>query len=138
MSQIKSRQNDVIFINCNEANCLVSPKLAFPSARNTLGSYSLALKSIAFDVEYFVRYSTSCLACWPCDRPIGLEKFEAQGKIKKRMAGSIMSTHIPNFFPDTYYMSWFFPKLVKEEMYEYFYSIEGQRWSVGNYWKGKS
>lgn len=46
-----------------------------------------------------------------------------------------LSSPLSGQYGDTYTLSWFFPHLLKEEMYKFFYTKYGQKWSVGNYWK---
>ncbi|KAL5012554.1 hypothetical protein ScPMuIL_011105 [Solemya velum] len=37
-------------------------------------------------------------------------------------------------YGDTSYLRYLFPQYVKKTIYKFFYSAEGQKWSVGNYW----
>ncbi|XP_050389218.1 lysosomal thioesterase PPT2-A [Patella vulgata] len=68
----------------------------------------------------------------------------SQGGLVCRGLLSVLNHNVENFialssplmgqYGDTRYLKYFFPNYVKSEIYKYFYSTGGQKWSVANYW----
>lgn len=46
-----------------------------------------------------------------------------------------LSSPLAGQYGDTDYLKYFFPNYLKENIYKYFYTKNGQHWSVANYWR---